>query len=815
MKISFSWLNDYLLLDRSTAEIASMLTHCGLEVESIEEFSDVKGGLRGLIIGEVIEKSKHPNADKLSVTKVNVGNGSFLQIVCGASNVEAGQKVIVATEGATLFPIKGDPFLIKKTKIRGEVSEGMICAEDEIGLGTSHEGIIVLKPEAQTGIPVSDYYKIQSDYVFEIGLTPNRTDAFCHIGVARDLSAVLNRKARSEKSGKVYKLCKPTAGDFSIDNESLNIPVEVIDTENCIRYSGISITGVKVEPSPTWLQAKLKAIGQKPINNIVDITNFVNHEMGQPLHAFDADKISGKKIIVKQLSKGTKFTTLDSVERVLSGNELMICDEAGGLVIAGVFGGVRAEVSDSTKNIFLESACFRSSSIRNTSKAHGLHTDASFRFERGTDPNITVEVLKRAATLIREIAGGKISSQIVDVYPEKQKEHELFLKYEMVNRVSGIRIDPDEIKNILADLEIKIVSDTNEGVHLNVPLFRMDVKREIDVIEEIIRIYGYDQVPDLPRMATSLPAFPVTDRSAAENKIASFLAAQGFTEILTNSLTNPEYFSEVKNHVEMANALSRELSVMRPGMLATGLEAIQYNLNRQNSDLRFFEFGKTYSHSSSGKNPFIEKNRAAIYLTGSSAETGWKKKEDKRDIYYLKSVVQNVLIAAGTGKNIRFEEFHDDELSMGLKVFLESQITGTMGAVSRKMLKRFDIKEEIFYAEVDMDVVINSIAPAKFEAEEPPRFPEVRRDLSMILPRNVSYEALEKTAFAAEKHFLKRISLFDVYEGEKISPGKKSYAVSFYLHDKIKTLTDAEIDKVMERIMNAYEKELNAEIRKK
>src|SRR6185436_2414006 len=654
MKISYNWLKQYINVDLPPAEVSALLTNCGLEVESLEKFETVKGGLKGVVIGEVTEKQKHPNADRLSVTKVNTGAGEPLQIVCGAPNVEAGQKVAVALVGSTLFPVSGEPLEIKKSKIRGELSEGMICAEDEIGLGTSHAGIMVLDDDAVVGTPAADYFKIEEDWIFEIGLTPNRADAASHIGVARDLAAVLNSSSSSNSS----KLLFPSTDNLTIENHELKIQVAVENKKDCIRYSGISLTSVTIGDSPEWLKNRLKSIGLKPINNIVDISNFVLFETGQPLHIFDADEIGGKKVIVKNLAAKTKFITLDEKERELNGDELMICDANGGMCMAGIFGGIKSGVSEKTKNIFIESACFNPASIRKSSKYHGLKTDASFRFERGTDPDNTIYALGRAALLIKEICGGVISSEIIDVYPSPVENTKVEYNFKRGSGLMGMDINPPVIKNILKDLGIMVTNENSELLQLSVPNYKVDVKREADVVEEIMRIYGYNRIPVPSKMNTPLPSHAQTIKEKFVKNISQFLTSNGFFETFSNSLTKESY-AEILNKKEEAvkilNPLSGDLSIMRPTLIFSGLESIQYNRNRKNTDLRLFEFGKTYHRSSGGQNivkGYREENHLSLFLTGNRRDESWiKNSPESYSIYFLKSLLNNLLVNSGIQQN--------------------------------------------------------------------------------------------------------------------------------------------------------------------
>jgi phenylalanyl-tRNA synthetase beta chain len=819
MKISYNWLKDYYNTSLSPEEISVFLTDCGLEVEALEEYHSVKGGLEGFVIGEVLTKEKHPDADRLSVTSVNIGAGEPLNIVCGAPNVEAGQKVVVATIGTTIHSEKGE-FTISKSKIRGKVSEGMICAEDEMGLGKSHEGILVLEAAALVGMPAKEYFNIYSDSVFEIGLTPNRIDAASHYGVARDLAAVLN-----SRNADITKATLPSVDAFTLDSNDLKIDVIVENPEACHRYSGITIKNVTVTESPEWLRNRILAIGLRPINNIVDITNYVLQELAQPLHAFDADKIEGGKVIVKKLEKGTKFTTLDEVERTLGSDDLMICNEKEGMCIAGVFGGTKSGVTGQTKNIFLESACFEPVHIRKTSKFHGLKTDASFRFERGTDPNITIYALKRAALLIKEIAGGTISSEIIDIYPQTLEDFKVDLKFENVDKLIGKQIPRDTIQNILNSLEIGIVSSTPEMLVLNVPRYRIDVQREADVIEEILRIYGYNNIELPDSMKISLSSAPFPDREKLQNLLSDFLSSNGFHEILNNSLTNPIYVEKMKlfsseENVKLLNPLSNELAVMRQSLLFGGLETIGYNLNRKNNNLKLYEFGKTYrqvaGNIQEGSLPgYNEKYSLSLFLSGSVAPESWQTgKGHPMNFYLLKAYVNNILKRVGVDfTKLKAEQLSNDMFAEALSYSAENRIVAVFGRISNNLLKQFDIKQDVFFADIDWDMVVRKSTENKVEYSEISKFPQVRRDLALLIDKKVHYSEIEKIILNIDKQRVTEVNLFDIYQGDKIDPGKKSYAVSIMLQDKEKTLTDEEIDAIMKKIISSLSEKLNAVLR--
>lgn len=802
MKISYRWLQQYINITESPEEIGQTLTSTGLEVESIEPIETIKGGLKGLVIGEVLSCAKHPNADKLSLTTVDVGDTKPLNIVCGAPNVAARQKVVVALVGTTVYPTKGEPFTIKSAKIRGEQSEGMICAEDEIGIGESHAGIMVLNASVKNGTLASEFFKIESDFVFEIGLTPNRADAASHIGVARDLKAAKKRELKW-----------PDVSKFSVDNKSLPIEIKVENTDACPRYSGITISGVTIKDSPDWLKNKLKAIGLAPINNVVDITNYVLHELGQPLHAFDADEITGKKVIVKTLPARSKFITLDNKERILTENDLMICNAQEPMCIAGVFGGIKSGISEKTKNIFLESACFSSTYVRRTGMHHQLKTDASFRFERGTDVNITVFALKRAALLIKEIAGGTISSDIIDVYPKKIENQSIEVKFKNVDRLIGKKIPHEEMFSILESLEIKISNKTENGFMASVPPYRVDVVQEADVVEEILRIYGFNNVELSDKASTDyIASFPEKDMTKFKKSIGAMLAANGFYEILTNSLTNIAYKNKIKTEgdaVEILNKLSEEQGILRQSMLFTGLEVCAHNINRKQKDLKLFEFGKIYSKNSVN---YSEEDRLAIYLTGDIETENWQNKSRPVNFYDIAQSVTQVLELSAIEKT-KQEQFSDDVYDYGVKILIGNKEIGRLGKVKNNLVKEIGIKREIFFADLSTDLLFKSANP-KFVVQDVPKFPEVRRDLSLVLNSQVKFAEIEALARNTEQRLIKEIIAFDVYEGDKIEQGKKAYALGFTLQDENKTLTDEEIDKTMTKLMSAFEGKMGAVIRK-
>jgi phenylalanyl-tRNA synthetase beta chain len=818
MKISYNWIKDYLDIDLDPHEVAEILTGIGLEIEGTEEWESVKGGLAGVIIGEVLTCKKHPDADKLSVTTVNIGSDEPLQIVCGAPNVAAGQKVPVATVGTIV--IKGEEKLeIKRSKIRGELSEGMICAEDELGMGTGHEGIMVLDNDAVPGTPASQYFAIEKDFVFEIGLTPNRIDSGSHFGVARDLAAYL-----SVNQNLLSKAILPSVDDFKPERKNETFEIIVENRNDCPRYTGINIGDVRIGESPEWLKNRLKAIGQNPINNVVDITNYVQHEIGQPLHAFDADKITGNKVIIRNLPEKSIFVTLDEVERELSSKDLMICNAEEGMCIAGVFGGSKSGVGPKTKNIFLESAYFNPVTIRKTAKRHGLHTDASFRFERGADPNITSWAIKRAAVLIRDIAGGILTSDIKDVYQEPVKNTVIEVSYKNIDRLIGKSIEPETVKKILGLLEISIITETPETLTLDIPAYRVDVHREADVIEEVLRIFGYNNIPVNEHVNSTLTYIKKPDKEKAINVISNTLTANGFAEIMSNSLT-PSALYENNNDfdgsqlVKLANPLSSDLNSMRQTLLFGGLSSIAWNINRQNYDLKLYEFGNCYffrkeKQSLKLVDKYFEKTDLDLFITGDRERQNWNINSSPTDFFLIKGFVEMILDRLGIKPDSLIIAGSEKKyFSESLTYSFNNQIIADAGRISKNYTRIFDIDQDVYYGHIEWDSVLKLIRKHTVQYRELAKYPSVKRDLALLVDKGVKFNQIRSLAYKTEKNILKGVSLFDVYESDSLGKNKKSYAVSFVLQDDLKTLTDKNIDKVMESFIRVFEKELGAQIR--
>ena len=818
MNISYKWLKDYLKTSLNPDEIAAILTQLGLETGSITEVESVRGGLKGLVVGEVLTCQKHPGSDHLSLTTVLLGNGEIVPIVCGAPNVAGGQKVIVATVGTTLY--KGDEsFTIQKSKIRGEVSAGMICAEDEIGIGTDHNGIMVLDASALPGTPASAYFDIESDFCLEVDLTPNRIDSASHIGVARDLAAFLSQN-------EAISYTRPSVEAFQPSHATHTVEVKVESPEACARYAGVSISGVRISDSPDWLKNRLRVIGLKPINNVVDITNYVLFETGQPLHAFDLKAVKGRKVVVKTLPAGTKFTTLDEVVRSLDEKDLMICNESEGMCIGGVFGGSDSGIKNDTTDLFLESALFNPVNIRKTARRHLLNTDASFRFERGVDPNGTIYALKRAALLICELAGGTISSEIVDIVadPAALEPFAVSVSYRHITRLIGKEIPRDQVKKILSALEIKIISEQDDSLELSVPPYRVDVKREADVIEELLRIYGYNNVEPGNAVKSTLQHASHPDKLKLQNLVSEILTANGFNEIMCNSLTRSTYYDQQgtfreDNSVRLYNPLSSDLNVMRQTLLFGGLETILRNTNFKNSDLKLYEFGNVYFYDGTKTyaNPvknYREEEHIGLWLTGNRESENWAAKSQLTSFYTLKSYLEKLLVRLGiSAENCQMESFSSDIYSEGIVYSFNNQKIAQLGILNRKLLKASDIQADVYYADIHWTLLLNAIRKMKVAYAPLPKFPEVRRDLALLVDQEVTFSAIKMWAQRTEKELLKSVSIFDVYQGEHLPEGKKSYAVSFVLRDDAKTLNDKQIEKTMEKLMNAFKRELGAQIR--
>ena len=820
MNISYNWLKEYVNFDLTPDEVAAALTSIGLETGDVEEVQSIKGGLEGLVIGEVLTCEPHPNSDHMHITTVNLGQGDPVQIVCGAANVAAGQKVVVATLGTKLYD--GDEcFTIKKSKLRGVESNGMICAEDEIGIGTSHEGIIVLPEDVVPGTLAKDYYNIKSDYVLEVDITPNRSDACSHYGVARDLYAWLTQ------NGRQATLKRPSVDAFKVDNHDMNIDIVVENTEACPRYAGVAIKNVTVKESPEWLQNKLRLIGVRPINNIVDITNYILHAYGQPMHCFDADKIKGGKIVVKTCPEGTKFVTLDEVERKLSDRDLMICNAEEPMCIAGVFGGLDSGTTETTKDVFLESAYFHPTWVRKTARRHGLSTDSSFRFERGIDPNGTIYALKEAALLVKELAGGEIASEIKDNYPAPIADFPVELSYEYTNALIGKVIPAETIKSIVTSLEMKITGETPEGLSLLVPAYRVDVQRPCDVVEDILRIYGYNNVEIPTSVKSSLSVKGDVDKSVKlQNLVSEQLVGCGFNEIMNNSLTAATYYEGLEtykpeNLVQLMNPLSNDLNVMRATLLFGGLESIQHNANRKNADLKFFEFGNCYHFNAEKKNPekvlaaYSEELHLGLWITGKRVSNSWAHPDENTSVYELKAYVLNIFRRLGVNfGGLVFGNLTDDIYSVAISVHTRGgKLLATFGVLHKKIQKAFDIDNEVYYADLNWKELMKAIKNNTVAYKEISKFPAVKRDLALLIDKKVQFAEIEKIAYETDKKLLKSVELFDVYEGKNLEAGKKSYAVSFMLQDENATLNDKQIDKVMQKLIANLQNKLNAKLR--
>jgi phenylalanyl-tRNA synthetase beta chain len=822
MKISYNWLKQYIKCDLPAEELGKTLTGTGLEVEDMTRYESVKGGLKGVVVGKVLTCIDHPNSDHLHITTVDVGEAEPLHIVCGAPNVAAGQKVLVATIGCELW--SGDEhFTIKKGKIRGEVSEGMICAEDELQLGTSHEGIMVLPENYEVGKPASFYFPVEEDFTYEIGLTANRSDATSHIGCDRDIVAALNHKNNTRE----YHITRPSVDAFKVENTNNNIEVIVEDTKNCPRYTGVTVSGVKVGPSPAWLKNRLEAVGIRSINNIVDISNYVLMEVGQPMHIFDADKIKGKKVIVKCLAKNTPFITLDGVERKLNDTNLMICNAEEPMCIAGVFGGIESGVTEETKNVFIESAYFNPTSIRKTARFHGLQTDASFRYERGCDPNITMYALKRAALLVKELAGGSISSEVKDVVNGDFTPVRVQLKFDYLNKIAGQNIEKDVAVNILKNLDCQVVELTDAYVTVDVPTCKVDVYRPADLVEEILRIYGYDNIAIPTKINASINVNNKPDKEKLQKEISIMLASNGFYEIMNNSLTKSAYTRELDSfdeahNLKIMNPLSSDLDVMRQSLLFGGLESIARNQSFKSFDMKFFEFGNVYFYNGDNKqtekkplNPYSENFRLDMLVTGNDKEESWSNKPMSLTFYDLKKYVLGIIHKLGINADeLEMTEGNESHYEYSIVYSLNNNKLVTLGKINAKTLKMFDVKKEVFHATFDWDMVLKVVKGLKtISFNALPKFPSVRRDLALVMDKNVTFEQIKKLAFATERNILKSVNLFDIYEGDKIPAGKKQYAVSFIIQDKQKTLTDKVIEKTMARIQQAIEQQLNATLR--
>lgn len=821
MNVSYNWLKQYLNFELNPEELAAALTSIGLETGSVEEVESIRGGLRGIVIGKVLTCEEHPNSDHLHITTVDLGDGQPTQIVCGAPNVAAGQTVVVATVGTTLYD--GDnEFQIKRSKIRGVESLGMICAEDEIGIGTSHDGIIVINEDIKPGTPAAKYYNLTSDYVLEVDLTPNRIDAASHYGVARDLSAWLAQNA------KPATLTRPDVDAFKIDKANDAITVDVQNTDACQRYSGITVRNVKVAESPQWLKDRLTAIGQRPINNIVDITNYLLHAMGQPLHCFDVDKIKGGKIVVRNCEQDTPFTTLDGVERKLDAADLMICNDSDPMCIAGVFGGLDSGVTESTTSIFIESAYFNPTSVRKTARRHGLNTDSSFRFERGVDPNNTLYVLKLATLMVQELAGGEVCGEIVDIYPDEIKPFAVTLSYDKLNKLIGKEIPTETVNSILKSLEIEIAANREGEADLLVPTYRVDVQRPCDVIEDVLRIYGYNNIQFSKTIQSSLSSKGFTDyANDLRELISQQLTATGFNEIMNNSLSAESYYQDLEaypasNCVKLLNPLSNDLSVMRQTLLFGGLESAAHNINRKASDLMMYEFGNVYTFNPEAQStketpltPYRENSHLALWISGAIRTGNWGRSEEAATFYDLKAIVANIITRLGIAeREIQLTQGNNSIFAASLKIVTRAgKDLGEMGIISKSLLKKFDIRQEIFYAQLDWNTLVKLALKKKVTFSALPKTLPVKRDLALLIDSNVTMEQIEAVVRESERRLLKGVTLFDVYEGKNLPEGKKSYAIAITIQDEEKTLQDKQIEAVMSKIITNLEKRLGASLR--
>ncbi len=808
MKVSYSWIKEYINVELSPNECAKVLTDIGLEVEGIHKVESVKGGLKGLIVGQILTCESHPNADRLKKTTVDIGS-EVLEIICGAPNVSSGLKVVVAPIGTLLWDDKGNSFSIKKGRIRGEISSGMICGADEIGMGKDSNGIMILDTKAEIGTNVSSHFQLESDTIFDIGLTPNRSDAMGHMGVARDLRAGLAAK------GIKLDFHSPSVDAFNIDRIEKSIKVEVEDFKSCSRYSGIFVSGLVIKESPEWIKRRLVSIGLIPQNNIVDITNYVLHESGNPLHAFDGDKIKGNKIFVKNLPKDTKFTTLDKIDRKLHPDDLMICNQQSAMCMAGIFGGLDSRVTEKTTSVFLEAAFFNPVSIRKSAKRHGLNTDASFRFERSVNPNTILWSLKRAALMIQEFGGGYLSSKLIDIYPKPISNTVIEFSYKRCDQLIGEVLNRESIKEILHNLEIIILKESSDLLKLSVPPYRADVKREIDVIEEILRIYGYNNISMSGRINASLSIVPKPDIHKLQEKVSNLLSDNGFYEAMSNSLTkksHEEGFAvfNPESQVGLLNPLSQDLNTLRQSLLFGGLESIAFNLNRKSLDIFLYEFGKIYNRFG---NKFVEERKLALWMTGIKQEVNWNVNTQKVDFFFMKGIVQKLLQKLGLHRGLTISSSKSQLFQEGIVHKLGKKKITEIGLLRKSLLIKNGIKQEVFYAELNWDIILDIYKDQKIKHKTVSKFPSVRRDLALLLNKEVSFSEIESIAFRAEKHILKEVKLFDVYEGAKLSDEKKSYALTFTFRDQDKTLVDKVVDKSILNIFNSLKQQLNVELR--